>query len=196
MLTGDNLRRRLSPLEAALAVVRRDGPEALTMRSVAAEAGVTATALYRHYADKEALLRAVVGEAYRVFRAYLVAELDGDDPVRWLRLGFDRYLRFALEHRNYHKLLFASPRTVAIDRYPDDFVAGKSVGFRHLRDAVAEAMARASLRADEPADVALSIYAHMHGLVMLHFAGRFRDDDALFTGFFRRSMEHLLTGLR
>ena len=83
-----------------------------------------------------------------------------------------------------------------IDRYPDDFVAGKSAGFRHLRDVVAEGMARGALRAEEPADVALSVYAHMHGLIMLHFAGRFGDDDALFTSFFRRSMEHLLTGLR
>jgi AcrR family transcriptional regulator len=196
VLTGDNQRRRVAPLDAALAVVRRDGPDALTMRTVAAEAGVTATALYRHYADKEALVRAVVGEAYRLFRTYLVAELEGDDPLRWLRLGFDRYLRFALEHRNYYRLLFATARSIAIDRYPDDFVEGKSAGFRQLRDAVAEAMSRGVLRADEPADVALSIYAHMHGLITLHFAGRFRDDDTLFTGFFRRSMEHLLTGLR
>jgi AcrR family transcriptional regulator len=195
MLTGDNVSRRLPALDAALAVVRRGGPEALTMRNVAAEAGVTATALYRHYASKEELVRAVVGEAYRLFRSYLVIELAGDDPVRWLRLGFDRYLRFALEHRSYYRLLFASahPR---VDRYPDDFAQGRSAGFRALRDAVAEAMARGSLRADEPADVALSIYAHMHGLVMLHFDGRFAGDDALFTTFYRRSMEHLLSGLR
>lgn len=195
MLTGANLPKRVPVLDAALAVVRRDGPAALTMRTVAAEAGVTATALYRHFASKDDLVRAVVGEAYRLFRSYLVAELEGDDPVRWLRLGFDRYLRFALEHRNYYRLLFASPHG-AVDRYPDDFARGRSAGFRQLRDVIAEGMARGTLRPDEPADVALSVYAHMHGLVMLHFEGRFGDDDALFAGFYRRSMEHLLSGLR
>jgi AcrR family transcriptional regulator len=195
MLTGDNLPRRVPALEAALAVVRRDGPEALTMRNVAAEAGVSATALYRHFAAKEDLVRAVVGEAYSLFRSYLVVAIEGDDPVRWLRLGFDRYLRFALEHPNYYRLLFAS-RHASLDRYPDDFAQGRSAGFRQLRDAIAEGMARGALRSDEPADVALSVYAHMHGLVMLHFNGRFADDDALFTGFYRRSMEHLLSGLR
>lgn len=195
MLTGDNLPRRLPVLDAALAVVRRDGPEGLSMRNVAAEAGVTATALYRHYANKEELVRAAVGEAYRLFRSYLVVDMTGDDAVGWLRLGFDRYLRFALEHRGYYRLLFATAHEAA-DRYPDDFAQGRSAGFRQLRDGVAAAMARGALRADEPADVALTLYAHMHGLVMLHLDGRFGGDDALFARFFGRSMERLLTGLR
>jgi AcrR family transcriptional regulator len=47
-------------VEAALAVAARDGPDGLTMRALADELGVTATALYRHVADKKALISLMV----------------------------------------------------------------------------------------------------------------------------------------
>jgi AcrR family transcriptional regulator len=47
---------------AALSVAARDGITQLSMRSVAAEVGVTVMALYRHYPGKEALLDAMVGQ--------------------------------------------------------------------------------------------------------------------------------------
>jgi AcrR family transcriptional regulator len=197
MLTLVNRKRGDDPLPAALAVLRRDGPAGLTMRNVAAEAGVTATALYRHYADKESLLRAVVRETYGVFRDAMGAEVPSGDSHIWLRLGFDRFLRFGLEHPNYYRLLFAESHGVGIDRYPDDFVNGKSGGFRQLRDLVAACMTQGSLHG-EPAtdapDVALTLYAHMHGLVMLHLAGRF-PDQRVFQRFYMESMERVIAGM-
>jgi AcrR family transcriptional regulator len=64
-------RKRTDPLsaeaviEAGLAVTRRDGLSALTMRAVAAELQVTPMAIYYHVADKEQLVRAVVKEVTR-----------------------------------------------------------------------------------------------------------------------------------
>ena len=74
------------------------------MRHVAAEAGVTPTALYRHFASKDALLREVRREVYRVFRPSSIAELPHGDRSVWLRLACDRYLRFTLGHPNYCRL--------------------------------------------------------------------------------------------
>ncbi len=176
-----------------MAVLRRDGPSQLTMRAIAAEAGVTATALYRHFASREELLRAVIREAYRIFRTYLVVEHREGGPAAWLRLGFDRYLRFALEHRNYYLLLFAEPHGLGIDRYPDDFLSGRSPAFRQLRDVVQANIDAGVLRPTEAADLALTLYAHMHGLVMLHFAGRFQSD-RVFERFFHASLERVLRG--
>lgn len=47
-------------VDEALAVVRSDGEAALSMRSLAAELGVTPMALYHHFADRDALLLALV----------------------------------------------------------------------------------------------------------------------------------------
>jgi AcrR family transcriptional regulator len=196
MLTSVNKAARRPPLDAALAVLRRDGPTHLTMRLIAAEAGITATALYRHYDDKEALLRDVVRAVYGVFKAYMLAEAEGAAPSAWLRLGISRYRQFALDHPKYYELLFVTPHGIGIDRYPTDFLRGKSPTFRRLTDAVSACMESGALRRGVPADVALSIFAHMHGLIMLHFAGRFGDDADTFRAFYDKSMEHLLTGLR
>ena len=187
--------RRIPPLQAALRVLRRDGPAQLTMRTVAAEAGVTATALYRHFDNKEDLLRAVIREAYAVFRSYLTVALDGSDPGVWLQLGFSRYLDFALRHPHDYEILFVTAHGLAIDHYPDDFRSGRSATFRHLTGVVRACMEAGVLREDDPADVALTLYAHMHGLVMLHRSGRFRDDDEVFRGFYFASLGRLVEGL-
>lgn len=199
MLTHVNRKRGDDPLEFALTVLRRDGPSALTMRNVAAEAGITATALYRHYSDKDALLKAVVRQVYAVFRRHLIAVVDEGDPVIRLRIAADRFLRFSLEFPNYYRLLFEEPHGVGIDRYPVDFVRGRSPTFRHLRDVVRAAIESGSIAAEAAtdaaaADIALTLYAHMHGLVMLRLAGRFPDETS-FERFYGRSMERLFTGL-
>ena len=166
------------------------------MRSVALEAGVTPMALYRHFENKEELLRAVVREAYAVFLNVLDVPLPGSDPAVWLRMGFDRYLHFALEHRNYYELLFVMPHGIGIDRYPKDFEDGRSKGFGKLRDIVARCMQAGALRDDAPGDVALTLYAHMHGLVMLHFGGRYDGDAAVFGRFYHDSLERVVRGLQ
>lgn len=199
MLTTVNRKRGEDPLAFALAVLRRDGPAGLTMRNVAAEAGITATALYRHYPHKEALLKAVVRQVYEVFRRHLVVAIDGGDPVTWLRIAADRFLRFALECPNYYRLLFEEPHGLGIDRYPADFVRGRSPTFRQLRDLVRAAIDSGAIVADSAsdavaADIALTFYAHMHGLIMLRLAGRFPDESA-FQRFYGQSMERLLRGL-
>jgi AcrR family transcriptional regulator len=196
MLTLVNKARGEGILPAAMAVLRRDGPAGLVMRNVAAEAGVTATALYRHFDSKDALVKAVVKEAYRLFRQSLIADVTTGDAVVWLRVGFDRFLRFGLEHPNYYRLLFIEPHGHGIDRYPADFTKGKSAGFTHLRTIVERAIAEGSLsgtRSDAPA-VALTIYAHMHGLITLHLGGRFPDVRE-FERFYFESIERILKGL-
>jgi AcrR family transcriptional regulator len=197
MLTMVNRKRGDDPLPPAMAVLLRDGPGALTMRNVAAEAGVTATALYRHYPGKDALVKAVVKATYEIFRRHLITEVEGGDPITWLRIAADRFLRFALDYPNYYRLLFEEPHGFGIDRYPDDFRKGKSPTFRQLRDLVHAAIESGAL-AGKPAnagDIALTFYAHLHGLIMLRLAGRF-PDDAAFQRFYGQSVERLFQGLK
>lgn len=188
-------RAREEILEAALAVLRRDGPAGLSTRTVAAQVGVTATALYRHFSGKEELLTEVVRSVHRVFQGVVAAPATVA-PAAVLAVAADRYLQFALEHRNYYLLLFVEPHGIGIDRYPDDFRSGRSSTFRALRAAVEQAMTAGVLRQADPTDVALTVYAHLHGLIMLHFSGRFADDDERFAAFYHQSFDRLLHGLR
>ena len=65
---GD-LRRAL--VDQAVRTIQRHGVERLTLREVGRQLGVSRTALYRHFADKSALLAAVAAEGFRTFRLSL-----------------------------------------------------------------------------------------------------------------------------
>src|SRR5215217_6585274 len=79
-----NLRRGL--LDQALATIRTEGVEGLTLREIGARLGVSRTALYRHFADKRALLAAVATEGFRALREALISAWEeggrGDEAFR------------------------------------------------------------------------------------------------------------------
>jgi len=179
-------------LAAAQRVLRREGAGGLTMRAVATEAGLTATAIYRHYQDKAALLKRIIREEYNLFLSYVTAVKPGLGPGDQLRATCDRYVDFAIEHPQSYQLLFVEPHGISIDRYPKDFQTGRSRGFGQLRTLVVACMEAGAIRDGDPTDVALDIYAHLHGLVMLHSAGRFDGRHAVMWTFVRRSIARLL----
>lgn len=74
---GD-LRRAL--LEAALRVLDREGPGALSLRAVAREAGVSPAAPYHHFKDKSDLIAAVAASGFDRMYVALKAELDATPP--------------------------------------------------------------------------------------------------------------------
>lgn len=76
-----HLRRRAQLAEAAFAVVRRSGIEAVSVRSVAAEAGLSMGSLRHYFATQSELLAFALGEVERRIRQRLSA-LDASRPPR------------------------------------------------------------------------------------------------------------------
>src|SRR5690242_7159210 len=74
-------------LQEAVRTIQKDGVGALTLRGVGERLGVSRSALYRHYADKQALLAAVAGEGFRLLRAALLEAWDAGGHGRD---GFER----------------------------------------------------------------------------------------------------------
>src|SRR5687768_9601176 len=64
-------------LEQALRTIQTDGVEQLTLRAVGEKLGVSRTALYRHFSDKQALLAAVGREGFRMLRQALTEAWEG-----------------------------------------------------------------------------------------------------------------------
>ncbi len=64
---------RAACVRAARELLEEGGSAGLSLRAVARRAGVSATAPYRHYADREALVSAVAAEGYRELAGYLAA---------------------------------------------------------------------------------------------------------------------------
>ena len=99
-------------VQVARAHVARDGAQALSLRAVARDVGMSAPALYRYFDSHEALLEAVVADVYHELSDALESARDTDPAAR---VG-DRMLRvcrefrhWALGHRAEFALAFAAP---------------------------------------------------------------------------------------
>jgi AcrR family transcriptional regulator len=96
-------------INAALAVVERDGPDAVSLRELAAQVGVSRAAPYRHFADRDALLAAVAARGFEDLCAvYSVALVGAGTGRERLRATLVAYLDFAIRRHGLHALMFKS----------------------------------------------------------------------------------------
>ncbi len=152
-------------LEAARDLLAEGGLRALSMRAVAARVGVSATAIYNYFENKQALVRRVVSLGFERFDGYLheaVADRPPGSAERLRALG-EAYVRFALENREYFRVLFATHGELPeeIEELPE------GGGYNLFRDSVIDAMESGVIRRADPDELVLYLWTHVHGLVTL-----------------------------
>jgi AcrR family transcriptional regulator len=180
--------------QCALGILEAEGPQAVSMRRVANEVGVTAMAIYHHFPNREALLNAVVDSEFqqlaeffgrsnrkRSFEASMVHIMDG-------------YIDYALAHPRIFDYVFSIPRAGA-RRFPDDFRARRSPTLNITADSVSSWMKLGKLKRDDPWEIAMELWAHAHGYLALWRAGRFDLSEEEFRKLVHRSLRRLLNGL-
>lgn len=186
MLTmNDDIKTRI--VSAARALYFERGPDAVTMRAVAERVGVTATALYRHFPDKDAILREVVGEGSRLLGSHLFRALEAPTPLERLRATALAYLDFALAQPQAYRALFET----ASEEETSPVQAQRGAIRRFLRDRVREAMDAGVIAPGDPEGIALTVWSLLHGLASLHQSGIAR------TEWLReRALTNLIEGIR
>lgn len=186
-------------LEEARDLYLREGMNGLSMRKIADQVGVSATAIYRHFDNKEALLMAVVQTGFERFTSYLLGGLAGATPAERLALTGDGYLRFALDHPSYYRIMFMASRDdFGFCELPERSRATLSRSFQLLVDRTRECQDTGHLRPGDPVETAVVIWSFTHGLVSLYLAGHMGPLDGQpdrFAAFFRRAQDDLLAGL-
>lgn len=102
---------RRSLLDAAGALLDRGGPDAVTLREVGARAGVTRSAPYRHFADKESLLTALATQAWGEVGDTVEALASRTDtpPKQSLRLALDSLIALGRFRPHLYHLMFTTP---------------------------------------------------------------------------------------
>lgn len=182
-------------LTAARRLFEHEGPAGVTMRRVAAAAGLSPMAIYRHFENREALLARIGSDSFEAIAGHWSARAQGLDPLTRLIAVHRLYLDYALAHPHLFDLAFSTPRPDA-RRYPEDFQARRSPTLTVVADAVADAIAAGALREDDAWEVTMTLWAHTHGLVALYRGGRFNYDEAAFRGFYEKSLQRLFAGLQ
>lgn len=180
---------------AALRLLEKGGQEAVTMRRLARAVGVTAMAIYHHFADRDALLRALAdAEADRIGALFDSWHVRGSALLR-LRKMTESYIDYAFARPRLFAFLFLQDRP-EIRRFPADFRRRRSPMLNRVADTVAEAMLDGALRKDDFWEVAIDLWAFVHGHLALYRGGRFSYSENEFRRFFRRSLNRFLKGLK
>jgi AcrR family transcriptional regulator len=100
-------------LKAALALLAKQGRDALTTRNVAEAAKVQPPVLYRIFGDKTALLDAVAAYGFTAYLAKKHPPEPNGDPVQALRAGWDLHVEFGLANPELYLLMYANPQPEA-----------------------------------------------------------------------------------
>ena len=155
---------RGSILEAASAVFAEKGIDGISMRHIAAEIGVSATALYRHYDSKDALLAAVCESGFAEFGARLEATArTAATPLDALRALGGVYVDFALSHPMHYDVMMIRPHQWALGPDPDQ----DPESFAGLIALVEACQAAGQLRPGDAREAAHLLWAAIHGVVSL-----------------------------
>jgi AcrR family transcriptional regulator len=175
--------------QAARTLFDSEGEAGLSMRRIAVAVGVTPMAIYKHYADKDALLNALMLDGFAAWEAR-VSEISEPDPIAWLeRLG-EAFLDFALtEPRRYEAAFLLSASEAR--QYPQDFADGRSPVMRQVHLRIEEARFRNPIEGASTTDIGLVLSALCQGLVSMYRAGRFASEEDFRTAY-RRAVGHCI----
>ena len=154
-------------IDEALAIIERDGVEALSLREVARRLGVSHQAPYKHYPSRDHLLAEVVRRAFAAFADHLDARPREPDAFADLHAMGRAYLDYASRHPLHYRLIFGTPLPDA-EAHPEMMTRGR-YAFALLEEAIAalDAARPAAARAAEPRLDALHVWSMLHGMASI-----------------------------
>jgi AcrR family transcriptional regulator len=170
-------------LTAAEAVLVRDGPGGLTVRAVAAEAGIAPMGVYNRLGGKDGLVDALLIRGFDRLRVTvdktLAATADEPDMRDRLLACAASYRRFALDNPHFYAIMFEDAIPHAFDN--EEVGEHATAAFGALVRVVELAAAAGAVTAPNPTEVAQQIWSALHGAVALELKGLVLTPDAQHT---------------
>ncbi|HEY4345909.1 MAG TPA: TetR/AcrR family transcriptional regulator [Parvibaculum sp.] len=178
--------QRAALLDAASEMLMRGGPDAISLRKLAANVGTSTMAVYTAFGGKEGLITALFEEAFDRLAAAQNAVPKSPEPLLWLE-GLGRaYRRFALDNPSYYALMISVTMPVSEtirheERSSNPPARGISryASYQNLHDAVQACIDDGSFPSDvDTMMIADAFWATVHGLCSLELAGFYASAEA------------------
>jgi AcrR family transcriptional regulator len=169
---------------AAERLFAEHGPDAVTMRQLAAELGVSPMTPYRYFQDKEAILAAVRIAGFERFATALEAARASGKSARAKAAAVgEAYVSFAFDHPHTYKLMFDLNQPM--DLADDALVAASRCAHATMSGWVEDQVEAGEMQGD-PETIGAMFWAATHGVVVLEMAGKLPKGAA-------RDLHHRLT---
>lgn len=159
-------------IKAGVEILAKEGIGKLSLRKVALKAGVSHTAPYAHFSDKQSLIAAISTEGFQRLSKALesVSHTHAHNPKKQLIESALAYVTFALGNKDIFKIMFSS----ALEKekeYPA-FVEVSQKAFHQVVEII-EACQQADVIKSGEADVlAVIIWGQVHGIISLALEGQ------------------------
>ena len=161
--------------DQALAVLRLEGDGAISLRAIAKQIGVSAPALYRHYADRESLLAELAISGFAALRQQLLSVDQHAPRAALIGIGL-AYVAFAQSEPNLYRLMFGG-RVLPKGAHPRLDQAGLDA-FNVLQDTIARGQQAGYLKPAPLALMTATAWSLVHGLSQLTIDGHLPNADA------------------
>ncbi|HEX5378150.1 MAG TPA: TetR/AcrR family transcriptional regulator [Phenylobacterium sp.] len=156
--------------EAAERLFAAKGPDAVTMRQLATELGVSPMTPYRYFKDKDDILAAVRTNGFNRFAQALETAFASTRDARGRSTAVgEAYLTFAFEHPQTYKLMFDLNQPQEHE-YPDLLAAAHRA--HATQTAYVKELVGAHVLAGDPEEIGRMYWAATHGAVTLELAGK------------------------
>lgn len=159
-------------VQAAFQILSEKGVSGLSLREVARRTGVSHAAPYHHFSDKEALIAAVCDHGYHLLQQEMQKGQElGPVPLDGLQNAGIAYARFAVKHPALFRLMYTWER-----------VGEPSEEWTRSIDAMNQGMIHGIMEVtgaplEEASMIHFTLWAAMHGLVMLWLDGQLKGID-------------------
>jgi AcrR family transcriptional regulator len=159
-------------IQAGVEILAKNGVSGLSLRKVALKAGVSHSAPYAHFVDKQALIAAISTEGFRQLyeRVSSVTEKYKSQPRKQLIEVAWAYVQFAMDDPDRFKVMFSA--VLEKEKEYPEFVAESQRNFQLVKMIVETNQASGELRSGPSELVALCAWGIVHGFVMLLLEGQ------------------------
>jgi AcrR family transcriptional regulator len=156
--------QRAAIIDAAREMIVTGGLEALSLRRLARQLGVTAPALYGYVRSKQDLLGALAEiEVDRLAERF--DEVDDPDPIERIRAHSRAYVTYARDNPELFRVMLLAPPALPASGLPAEAEApATTMAFATASSAIEDAIAAGIIEADDPQLVALTLWSGAHGV--------------------------------
>ena len=175
---------------AAEEVLVRDGPSGVTVRAVAAQAGIAPMGVYNRLGGKDGLVDALLIRGFDMLRDAVAGGAEPDLLDRLWACGL-RYRQFALANRHFYAIMFEA--AIPHEFGSEEVAVHAAAAFGALVQNVDLAAAAGRISAPDPREAAQQIWSTVHGAVALEMNGLILTPDPEAT--YRATLGMVLRGL-
>ncbi len=189
---GTALRRAI--LDESRHLLVAEGYDNLSMRKIARAVGCSATSIYLHFDNRDALIHALIDEGMeRLHEQLVVASVDAD-PLERLKALAHAYVRFGLDNPEYYQVMFQL-HPERMERYPVEKFRRARRNLEIHAEALTDGVASGVFVLESPDTGAHVLWTALHGLSSLLLAERV-DVKIADEAFIDAAIQHALEGFK